>query len=371
MSRKKEVMYAVLTGVIALGIFAAAYSSTQMLNAVAQTGDEKQSVGSSDKELSVSANSYPEHSMTSTVSTSGSASTQVKPDRFSITLGVETNGTTAEEAADRNADLMDKVIAALRGLGISEEEISTSSYSVYPVYSVIKDVNSCRVMEGYPIPPECYSDQQVVGYRATNSITVTLETDGDIDAGRVIDTAVSAGATNVNGVYFFISQELQQETQDSLIKEAIASARHRAEIAADAVDMTLGRVHSIQLSDVYFPIFAGGFDAAKATPILPGEQQITSTVNVVFTLVSSNEENSTGFGQREAAMAFLEERLPELGITVNDTSDIRVDSTTQISDIEYDVDFSVTDSQGQVHSGHIKVVNGEVLVAQLDGKSIL
>ena len=380
MSYTKETKFAVLTGILALAIFAAAYSSTQMLNAVAQTGEEqqRQTAGiSADEALPISAPYYPGHTGTPTISTSGSASTKVQPDKFSVTVGVETNGTTAEEAAASNADLMDKVIAALRALGIAEADISTSNYSVYPIYSVIEDVNACRVMEGFPIPPECYSDQVITGYKASNSVTVTLDADGQIDAGEVIDTAIVAGANNVNGVYFFISQEMQQETRDGLIRDAIASARQRAEIAADAVGMEITGVLSINLNDVYFPIFSrGAFDLSEAaTPILPGEQELTNTVNVVYTMSDGStteaENNNNGFGQREAAMAFLLEKLPELGIEIDDDMDIHMDMITHISETEYHADFAVVDTNDQVHNGHIEVVNGEVAVAELDGESIL
>ena len=378
MSKKKETMFAVLTAILALGIFAAAYSSTQMLNAVAQTGEEQarqQSGISVDEAVPISAPYYPGYSGTPTVSTSGFATTKVKPDKVSVTVGVETNGTTAQEAADSNADLMEKVVAALRALGISEDQISTSNYSVYPVYSVINDVNACRVMEGYPIPPECYSDQTITGYKAVNSVTVTLDVDGDIDAGKVIDAAIGAGADNVNGVFFFISQELQQSIRDSLIKEAIASARQRAEIAAEAVDMEITGVQSINLNDVYFPIYSrGAFDATVAeTPFFTGEQEITNTVNVVFTMGDGTaaETNSTGFGQREAAVAFLEEKLPQIGFVIDDPMDIHMDLITHISETEYHADFAVIDTNGQVHNGHIEVLEGEVAVAQLDGESIL
>ena len=153
------------------------------------------------------------------------------------------------------------------------------------VYSVIHDVNACRVMEGFPVPPECFSDQTITGYKAVNSVTVTLDVDGQIDAGEVIDAAIGAGANNVNGVFFFISQEVQQEIRDGLIRESIASARQRAEIAAGAVGMEITGVQSINLNDVYFPIFSRSFDASVAeTPFMPGEQEVTNTVNVVFTM---------------------------------------------------------------------------------------
>lgn len=272
-NENKNTKIALVAGILAIGLLAATlFGSLSVANrASAQTDLQLPGTNSTSKP---------------TVSTAGTATTDVKPDKVSVTVGVETNGTTAEEAATKNADLMAQIIAALKELGISDEQIATSSYSVYPVYSYKDMVNACRVMEGYPIPPECYVEQEITGYKAVNSVTVTLDVEGDVDASEVIDAAIGAGANNVNGVYFFVSQELQQEVRDSLIKEAIDNARHRAEIAADAVGHTVSGVQSINLSDVYFPpmFYDRSFfsEAAVSTPLLPGEQEVSMTVNVSF-----------------------------------------------------------------------------------------
>ena len=113
-------------------------------------------------------------------------------------------------------------------------------------------------------------------------MTVTI--DADEDVGEVIDAAVAAGANNVNGAYFFVSEERQQELRDGLIGDAIENARSRAEKAAEAVDMEITGVKSINLNDVHFPVFYKEFaqsaDGASSTPILPGEQQISMNVQV-------------------------------------------------------------------------------------------
>ncbi|HJS81583.1 MAG TPA: SIMPL domain-containing protein, partial [Nitrososphaera sp.] len=109
----------------------------------------------------------------STISTTGTASEEVKPDMVSLTVGVETNGTSASEAASRNAAAMDEVLSELRDLGISEPGLATSSYSVYPVYDYRQPTQPC--IEIYPPPPECLPKQTIVGYGASNSITITLE----------------------------------------------------------------------------------------------------------------------------------------------------------------------------------------------------
>lgn len=360
----KDIKSVLLAGIIAAGVFAGAFGSMQLLSANAQTTNQT----NSENEGPQPAESK---SWTSTITTSGTAITRVQPDKFTVTVGVETNGTTAEEAASLNADLVSKIIAALKALGISEDDMSTSSYSVYPVYSQIS-ANACRVMEGYPIPPECYVTTEVVSFKAVNMITVTLDADGGVDAGKVIDTAIEAGATNVSGVYFFVSAERQEEIRDNLIGNAIANARHRAEVAAEALGLSVSGVKSINLNDVYFPVFSRGLDAAGGpTPILPGQQQVSMTVNIVFTLSDDTSDNGSGFGQREAAMEFLLTKLPERGIVIDNELDIHMDMIAHISENEYHVEFSVVDVNDQVHDGHIEVVDGEVEVAILDGESIL
>jgi uncharacterized protein YggE len=240
----------------------------------------------------------------STVSTSGTATMKVDPDKVSVTVGVETDGATAAAAASNNSEMMNKVIAALKDLGITDDQLSTSNYSVYPIYEyqyppcIMSDgsgsapaENSSDASTGkaypqiYPPPPECQPKNVITGYKASNSLLVTL--DADQDVGKVIDTAVGAGANNVNGAYFFVSQDRQEQLRQDLIEKAIDNAKSRADKAAAAAGMTVNGVKSINLNDVYFPIFNPRVMAADAgvsapTPILPGEQEINMTVQVTY-----------------------------------------------------------------------------------------
>ncbi|MEP0825162.1 MAG: SIMPL domain-containing protein [Nitrososphaera sp.] len=254
-----------LAGILAAGLLGAAIA-TQVQNVAAQAQDDKDS-----------------REWLSTLSTTGTATTTVDPDKFSVTVGVETNATTAEEAVSANADLVAHVIAALKSLGVAEQDIATSSYSVYPVYEQRSAAEACIMI--YPPPPECLPKQEITGYRASSSLTVTLDADGQIDAGEVIDAAVKGGANTVGGAYYFLSTELQQQVRDELIADAIANARHRADIAAEAVEMEVSGVKSITLNDVYFPVLyreVATYASASPTQILPGQQEVSMSVNVTF-----------------------------------------------------------------------------------------
>lgn len=271
-----------IAGMLAIGLVAASIAGGQALSAAAQ----QNSTDPMPVDLGCETGAeFCEDVVQSVVSTSGRATVKVEPNKFIVTVGVETDGTTAEEAASLNADIAAKIIAALKALGISEDDISTSSYSVYPVYSQIS-ANACRVMEGYPIPLECYVSQEITSYKASNSVSVTLDSNGSVAAGEVIDTAIEAGANTVQGAYF-ISSERQEEIRSSLIKEAIDNARSRADKAAEAVNMEITGVRSINLNDVYFPVFykeLAQADGASSTPIIPGEQEISQTVQVTFVM---------------------------------------------------------------------------------------
>ena len=242
-------------------------------------------------------NDYPSANL-STLSISSTATTEVRPDRLSVTVGVETNGTTAQEAVSLNSNLTAQVITAIRGLGIDDNRIGTSSYSVLPMYEYIQPPQPC--IEIYPLPPGCETRQEIVGYRATNTVTITLDVPfsrmvsqpaPDVNAGQVIDVAVTAGANRVEGVVFFISPDRQQEIRDTLIGDAIANARQRANIAAEALEMTVSGVESATINPIDFPVFSLDLregsalaESAPAAPtqILPGQQEVSTTVNVVF-----------------------------------------------------------------------------------------
>ena len=282
-NRIKRPTLALAAGVLVMGLLAVAVGADQLSKAAAQSLPHGQNANST----SATPNYLGKYGQISTVSTSGTATTTVEPDKFSATIGVQTDGNTAADAASSNAKLMGKVVDALKALGIRDDQIATSNFNVYPLYGDQQQDKVCA--QTYPLPPYCQPGQTVTGYRASNSVTVTLDTKGQIDAAKVIDTSVAAGANNVLGVTFFISQSEQATIRESLIKEAISDARHRADIAADSLGMHVSGVQSVSLNDVYFPIYARNMNYAAAsalasTPIQPGQQDITTTVSTVFYL---------------------------------------------------------------------------------------
>ncbi|HLG37913.1 MAG TPA: hypothetical protein VI338_07240 [Nitrososphaera sp.] len=88
---------------------------------------------------------------------------------------------------------------------------------------------------------------------------------------------------------------------------------------------------------------------------------------------SGGEQENNDAAEEAVATArqFILSKLPSLGIDIDNELDLHTDMVVHVSESEFHIDYSVLDTNGQSHDGHIEIVNGEVTVANLDGKSIL
>ena len=214
--------------------------------------------------------------MNSTLFVSGSASNQTKPDKVTVSLGVETTNSTAQVALASNSDLMNKALNALKAAGVQENETSTSTFSITPNYNYSADTNEGRL----------------IGFTVSNSIQIQS---GNIEnVSKWIDTAVTSGANNVNSIYFSLSESKMNEIKNSLLKDAIDNAKTKADIAASAAGLKVIGVKSISVGQPVIapppiPLFRaealdGGGMAAPSTPIISGQQEVSATVEVIYRL---------------------------------------------------------------------------------------
>jgi uncharacterized protein len=241
-------------------------------------------------------NVYAENNLQSVSNTSnstlfvvGNAQTMVKPDKVTLSLSVETTNTTANAALVANSEAMNKVLNALKAGGIRENETSTSFFNISPNY---KPINQQQAGQ-YFTPLE---SRDIISYTVTNSITV--DSYNLLNVSQWIDIAVQAGVNDVSSIYFSLSDEKSEAVKSDLLKQAITNAKGKADIAASALELKVIGVKSINIESVGgFPPLqrepflaqdAAGAAAAPAvgppTPIIAGEQEVTSTVNIVFLL---------------------------------------------------------------------------------------
>ena len=199
-----------------------------------------------------------------TISVTGTGSAIAKADEATVTLGVETQEETASEAVRVNAEKMNKVIEALKALGITEEQIRTVAYSVYPVY-------------------DKYDYNTVVGYRVINTIAVTI-TDMEL-IGEVIDTASENGANRIQGVSFGLSSESQAKLKREAYLNALEDAEEKAKLIAEKLNLTITGVLYVSESTYqpyqpYREYFAVKGEAS--TPIIEGNLSVSVTVHVIY-----------------------------------------------------------------------------------------
>ena len=188
----------------------------------------------------------------------GVGTVNVVPDEAQMTFGVETRRQTAQAAVSANADAMQKVISALRQAGA--RELATQWVSVHPYTS---------------------EDGTVQGYSASNSVSAVSDVE---DAPALIDAAAAAGANQVSG------PGLSSSRSEALYRQALAKsideARAKADVLAKAAGRSLGEITSIVESGAQAPVpmYDRADAALSSTPIVPGEQEVSATVSVTFSL---------------------------------------------------------------------------------------
>lgn len=195
------------------------------------------------------------------IQASGSATIMVKPDQATLTVGVTTQGKTAQEAADRNATLADAVIEALNTVAHGAGTIQTISYSLSARYT--------------------NNGSDIVGYIASN--TVQVVTTNLSLVGPLIDAANKAGANQIGGPSFGL-QNSEPQRQQALAAAAKQALAHAAAVAS-GLGVKTGAVLSAQEGGGVSPIGFTPGGAAMGTPIQTGTVNVSATVTVTVALV--------------------------------------------------------------------------------------
>jgi hypothetical protein len=206
-----------------------------------------------------------------TVQVDATASVEREPDRAVLTLAVESEASTAQAASQGNAEVMTRVMAALRQAGLQGPAVRTLSIQLHPVYS--------------PVGPNRQDPPKITGYRAVNMVQATIDSIPRV--GRVIDRAIGAGANRVAGLSFEL--EDPQAARVVALTMAVERARMEAEAVARAAGRRLGPAIEIVVSSPQYaprPMYADRAMAMQSadTPVEGGTISITATVHVVYRL---------------------------------------------------------------------------------------
>lgn len=197
----------------------------------------------------------------------GEGVAEAVPDMATIRVGVQNGAATAAEAMASTSAAMAAVLERLAGAGVAPRDVQTSGLSLSPVYDYSRQDGS---------PP------RQVGFEARNGVTVRLR---DIAAvGTVLDALVSDGANTLEGITFGLQDPVP--AMDEARRRAVAEARRKAELYAEAAGVRLERLVSLDEARGLSPrpeMFARAAAVADAAvPVAEGELSLSASVTMVY-----------------------------------------------------------------------------------------
>lgn len=210
-----------------------------------------------------------------TITVSDKGEVYAKPDLALVNFSVITEAKTVNEAMTDNTEKMNAVIAFVKGRGVEDKDLKTTSFNIYPRYEWQK--------AGTCVPP-CPSGRRVlIGYEIRQSLQVKIRDMGEI--GEIIEGATTAGANEVGNLQFTIDNqdELKKQARD----EAIGKAKAKAEELALSLGVNLVRITNFSESGVVPRFYAFeesmvGIGGGEAPQIETGENKIEVTVTITY-----------------------------------------------------------------------------------------
>ncbi|HKJ86636.1 MAG TPA: SIMPL domain-containing protein [Spirochaetia bacterium] len=207
-----------------------------------------------------------------TVTVVGRGELFAEPDQATITVGVQLYNESAQAASAELRDRMEAVIDAIRTLGIPERRIQTTNYSIF-------------FERDYQASPQTRTtDGRPAGvYRVENMVRVSL--DDTALAARTVETAIEAGANQLYGIGFSLSDPGLIEAQAREL--AMQDARERAEQLASLSGRSVGRVIEVTELVGSSPGYAEARGMAAGMgggPVEPGATRYSASVQVTYEL---------------------------------------------------------------------------------------
>lgn len=211
--------------------------------------------------------SYPRE-----ISVEGEGKAYITPDIAKVTLGVNTQADTSDQAFLENTKKINAIMEALKGFEIAPEDVKTVGYYLNPRYDWTEDRGSYQ--NGYTL------DQ-----------TIEVKVRDFAKVGEIVAAVTKSGANMISGIQFTV--EDPSKAKEEAREQAIAKARENAEKIADQAGFRLGRVlNYYEWQDYMYDYGKGGAMmaesavsvdmAAPAPSIEPGQQEVTLKVNLSF-----------------------------------------------------------------------------------------
>lgn len=201
----------------------------------------------------------------------GTGVVNVTADQAQVVLGVRETSSDVLQAQSVVNEKINAICAALLEAGVANKDIGTESLYIYANY----DYSPSNV-------------ESLVGYTATNTISITTT---EIDrVGEFIDVAFAAGANTLDNVNFTARETA--DAQKEALQLAVQSAMEKGQIIAEAADMSIQSVTSIEEStDYYYGDMGAKYSNARgmedaavsqSTLVQASTVQVTASVMMEF-----------------------------------------------------------------------------------------
>lgn len=190
------------------------------------------------------------------------------PDMAVVRMGVTAEAETATDAMAQVSETMARVQAVLAAAGIDSRDVQTTALNLNPQWD-----NRPRENDQAP---------RIIGYYAENGISVRVRDLGDL--GDVLGAVVSDGANQFRGLAFDVADP--QPLLNDARRAAVADARAKAALYAEAAGVTLGALVELREATAHAPApmmaemrmaSVGG-----AVPVAEGEITLTASVTMIF-----------------------------------------------------------------------------------------
>lgn len=164
-----------------------------------------------------------------TVSVSGNAVVKLSPDIADFSVSISETAETTREAQQLVNDSMAEIYSILKRYGISEDDLTTTSMSLSPVYSWVD------------------GKQELDGQSARQSVSVTLR---DISVlANIIDSLSAVSGISLSSI------SLDASDKSAAIAEArrlaVLDARSRADVYAESAGLKVDKAVSISENSYY------------------------------------------------------------------------------------------------------------------------
>lgn len=203
-----------------------------------------------------------------TITIEGQGKVRGIPDIATVNLGFTVEKKEVREAQKENSITMNKIIVALRSLGISSDDMQTTDYSIYPQYDYVKD-----------------GGQKLRGYAVTQNVTVKIRDLAKVS--DVLDQAGILGLNQVGGIQFTMD-EPEALRQQARVK-AMQNAQKKAGELAHIAGVRLGRVVSFSENvgggypmPMYATAFKGEGAGGGSPDIQAGSQDVVVNATVTY-----------------------------------------------------------------------------------------